>query len=233
LWPRDFEGFIEADYYSESLHKRLLPQGSPPIWAKLHYALPDDVASKATAAGLLGAYQREPVTNGWHGGSIAPDPNGGLRWPNHAGSWHLELAADKRRLLTSADNPYFQSAIEKTFTSLCAGRERRIPAGGGRVLVQRRVLREAHACSITGSSACDAVLQSAEFGDRWSRHGSKERRGTFSAVSVPGRKRCRIFAFGNGHLAAISESQPSLAAVDPFRPVKLITLAGVYCEPRE
>jgi hypothetical protein len=116
LWPRDFEGFIEADYYAESLHKRLLPQGSPPLWARLHYALPDDVANKVTAAGLLGAYRREPVTNGWHEGSIAPDPNGGLRLPNHAGkSWHLELAADRRRLLTSADNPYFQSAIGKTF----------------------------------------------------------------------------------------------------------------------
>jgi hypothetical protein len=116
LWPRDFEGLIEADYYAESLHKRLLPQGSTPLWAKLRYAWPEKVANSITTAGMVGAYRREPVTNGWHEGSIALDPNGGLRWTNHAGkSWHLEMAADKRVLLTGPDNPYFQTFPGKAF----------------------------------------------------------------------------------------------------------------------
>ena len=65
---------------------------------------------------MVGAYRREPVTNEWHEGSIALDPNGGLRWTNHAGkSWHLEMAADKRLLLTGPDNPYFQTFPGKAF----------------------------------------------------------------------------------------------------------------------
>jgi hypothetical protein len=116
LWPRDFEGLIEADYYAESLHKRLLPQGGTPLWAKLRYAWPEKAASGITAAGMVGAYRREPVTNGWHEGSIALDSEGGLRWTNHAGkSWHLEMAADHRRLLTGPDNPYFQTFLGKAF----------------------------------------------------------------------------------------------------------------------
>ncbi len=104
-WPGDFEGVNEADYYAESIHKRLLPQGNPPLWAKLRYAVPADVAGKVTAAAMLGAYRRDPVTNGWHEGSIAR-VDGALRWTNHAGkSWQVELSGDKRLLLTGPDNP--------------------------------------------------------------------------------------------------------------------------------
>jgi hypothetical protein len=106
----------ESDYYAEALHKRLLPRANPPLWVKLRYALPAAVASKITAAGLVGAYRRQPVTNGWHEGSITSDPVGGLRWTNHADkSWHLDLAPNKRSLLTGPDNPYFQSAAGKAF----------------------------------------------------------------------------------------------------------------------
>ena len=124
-WPGDFVGVNESDYYAEALHKRLLPLGNPPLWARLRYAWPADVASKITAAELLGAYRRQPVTNGWHEGTITSDPGGrsgiwvnlpGFLWTNHAGkSWHLELASDKRVLLTGPDNPYFQSALGKVF----------------------------------------------------------------------------------------------------------------------
>lgn len=115
-WPSDFEGFLEADYYSESLNKRLLPQGKPPLWEKLRFALPVGVVGKITAAALMGAYRREPVTNGWHEGSIATDASSELRWTNHAGkSWRLELTPDKLRLLTGPDNPYFQSTAGKAF----------------------------------------------------------------------------------------------------------------------
>jgi len=124
-WPADFVGVNESDYYSEALHKRLLPLGNPPVWAKLRYVWPPDLAAKIPSAGLLGAYRRQPVTNGWHEGTITSDAGGrdgvsiplpGFRWTNHAGkSWHLDLAPDKRFLLTRPDNPYFQSALGKTF----------------------------------------------------------------------------------------------------------------------
>lgn len=115
-WPSDFEGFLEADYYSESLNKGLLPQGKPPLWEKLRFAPPIGFVGKLTAAALMGAYRREPVTNGGHEGSIAPDASGELYWTNHAGkSWHLELAPDKLRLLTGPDNPYFRSAAGEGF----------------------------------------------------------------------------------------------------------------------
>lgn len=112
LWPPDFEGTIEPDYYAESLHKRLL-EASPPLWVKLRYAIPAEVLAKVTPALLRGAYQREPVENPMDRGSIAADAAGALRWTNRAGkSWRLELSADKRRLLTGADNPYLRFGLD-------------------------------------------------------------------------------------------------------------------------
>jgi hypothetical protein len=124
-WPGDFVGVNESDYYSEALHQRLLPLAKPPLWEKLLYTWPADVANKITPASLIGAYRRQPVTNGWHEGTITTDPGGRagirielpqFRWTNHAAkSWRLELAPGKRLLLTGPDNPYFQSAEGKAF----------------------------------------------------------------------------------------------------------------------
>ena len=36
-WPRDFNGLLEADYFAESLHKRLQPLADPPLEIKLRY----------------------------------------------------------------------------------------------------------------------------------------------------------------------------------------------------
>lgn len=116
-WPGDFVGVNESDYYAEALHKRLLALGNPPVWAKIRYGVPAEVATKITAADLVGAFRRNPVTNDWHEGSIAVDPIvPGLRWTNNAKrSWHLELTPDHRRLLTGPDNPYFQNALGHEF----------------------------------------------------------------------------------------------------------------------
>ena len=112
LWPHDFAGSLEADYYSESLHKRLL-EARPPLWEKLRYAIPPEILGKVTPAALRGSYRRDPVENGWHQGSIASAPAGGLRWTNRAGKfWGLELSDDKRRLWTGTDNPYLRFGLD-------------------------------------------------------------------------------------------------------------------------
>jgi hypothetical protein len=111
-WPRDFEGYIEPDYYAESLHKRLL-QASPPLWEKLRYAIPADVLSKITPSAFRGVYRRDPVDNPMYEGSIAAGASGALRWTNRAGkSWRLDLSGDKRLLLTGTDNPYLRFGLE-------------------------------------------------------------------------------------------------------------------------
>ncbi len=108
-WPSDFEGLMEPDYYTESVHKRLQPLADPPLNIKLRYAPPPpELLQKITPAMLLGKYQRRPVENPWHEGSIdglAPDA---LRWTNEAGkSWRLEPNLAKGSLLTGPDNPYY------------------------------------------------------------------------------------------------------------------------------
>lgn len=61
---------------------------------------------------ILGDYQRTPVENGWHQGSIeaVPGSQHRLRWRNNAGiTWILRLATDKEILKTDQSCPYFQS----------------------------------------------------------------------------------------------------------------------------
>lgn len=113
-WPRDFQGLIEPDYYAESLHKRVLPLGNPPVWAKLRYAVPAEVLRKLTPERLLGAYRRDREEHGWDDGWIAPDLSGGLHWTNRAGeSWPLKLSADKRRLSNPQTGQVFRIAMRQ------------------------------------------------------------------------------------------------------------------------
>ncbi len=114
-WPADFAGFLEADYYAEALHKRILPRGDPPLWAGLRFALPAAVAGKIGPALLVGRYRHDPVTDATREGAISA-AGGMLAWTDRAGkSWRLELSGDKRLLLTGFDNPYFESADGKAF----------------------------------------------------------------------------------------------------------------------
>jgi hypothetical protein len=109
-WPSDFEGLIEADYYAEALHKRLLPLADPPLEVKLRYAPPPvELLRRIKPAMLLGTYRRHPVENPWHEGTI-DSPASQLRWTNYAGtSWRLEPNLAKGSLLTGPDNPYYYS----------------------------------------------------------------------------------------------------------------------------
>jgi hypothetical protein len=113
-WPADFEGINEADYFAEAMRRRILPQGNPPLWVKLRYAMPLETLSKLAPADFLGAYRREPSTNGWHIGAISQDA--ALCWINEADKfWLLFPSAGKRSLLTSPENPYFQTPAGRDF----------------------------------------------------------------------------------------------------------------------
>ena len=62
---------------------------------------------------LLGTFQRDPVQNDWHTGTIERD-GGKLRWTNLAGvSWSLTADLARDRLLTGQDNPYFAQGIRE------------------------------------------------------------------------------------------------------------------------
>lgn len=115
LWPPDFEGWTEADYYAESLHKRL-QSARPPLWVTLRYAPPaKELLAKITPQMLRGKYRAEPVANEWMEGVIewnrAPgtDRKQTLRWINHAGvSWLLVPDLNDGLLSTGTDNPYYE-----------------------------------------------------------------------------------------------------------------------------
>lgn len=91
MWPADFEGLMEPDYYAESLQKRL-KSANPPLRIALRYAPPSqEVLGKLTPELLQGKYARTPIENGWHQGVIEWDGTSGkdaantLRWINTAG----------------------------------------------------------------------------------------------------------------------------------------------------
>ena len=107
-WPPDFVGRFEADYYHESLVKRL--QGaSPGLHSGLRYATEGAPWSELTLATLLGTYRHEPVQNPWHVGDIR-FAGLQLQWRNTAPvSWNLYDDLARGALLTGPDCPYYPS----------------------------------------------------------------------------------------------------------------------------
>jgi hypothetical protein len=64
----------------------------------------------------LGHFQRLPVQNGWHPGTIE-QTDSGLRWINAAGrSWALTPDYATGNLLTGPDCPYYNSPGGRAFT---------------------------------------------------------------------------------------------------------------------
>jgi len=54
MWPEDFQGFLEPDYYVEALHRVLIPRGEPALHVNLHYPAPDaEDVTQAVLAGLV------------------------------------------------------------------------------------------------------------------------------------------------------------------------------------
>lgn len=106
-WPPDFVGQYEADYFHESLVKRL-QLADPPLHVALRYATADAPWDRITLGDVLGAYERYPIENDWHVGTISLIGGTVLRWTNTAGvSWSLQADLLEGALLTGPDCPYF------------------------------------------------------------------------------------------------------------------------------
>ncbi|MFT7679329.1 MAG: hypothetical protein ACI8QC_003330 [Planctomycetota bacterium] len=104
-WPADFDGRYEADYFHEALYKRLIT-ATPPLVSALRYATDDAPWGQFTVSDLLGIYQRQPVLNNWHTGSIQFGPV--LEWQNQAGvDWNLQPEITNGRFLLGPDCPYY------------------------------------------------------------------------------------------------------------------------------
>jgi len=81
------------------------------------------MARRVDVRTLVGTYQRNPVENDWHVGSIAIEARSGegrptvLRWTNRAGtSWRLFPDLDAGGLRTDKENPYYsQDEDDKMF----------------------------------------------------------------------------------------------------------------------
>jgi hypothetical protein len=75
------------------------------------------VSGSSTLLTLLGTYQRLPVENPWHKGTITPleesdEPH--LKWTNRAGvSWELIPDLERGVLVTGEDNPYYDSGARE------------------------------------------------------------------------------------------------------------------------
>ncbi len=83
-----------------------------------------DVDPIATTDDLLGTYDRLPVANNWHTGTITEIGDGNLRWTNNAGvSWVLTPDFDEGKLFTGPDCPYYTVSGGDAFTLEFSGGE--------------------------------------------------------------------------------------------------------------
>lgn len=117
-WPADFVGRYEADYFHEALYKRL--QGaSTTLVSALRYATANAPWHLFGLGDVLGDYQRMPVQNAWHVGSIQLGPQ--LEWQNQANvDWNLQDDLANGDLPTGPDCPYFGSWAGNKFDVVLA-----------------------------------------------------------------------------------------------------------------
>ncbi|MBL8206850.1 MAG: ankyrin repeat domain-containing protein [Blastocatellia bacterium] len=88
---------------------------------------------------VLGTFQRTPVENGYHTGSITRDGDQ-LRWTNQAGvSWGLIPDVGNNRLLTNRENPYYQDGHREFTLIIANGRVRGIRFAGEDYLRNSRI----------------------------------------------------------------------------------------------
>ncbi len=105
LWPEDFEGLTEPDYFLEALNKRF--KTCPfPIWEKLKWQL--DISTLDLNL-LCGNYEYYPVENDWHIVTISRDNSGTFWWNNKANvTWKLIPEMKKGIFRIQNDCPYFE-----------------------------------------------------------------------------------------------------------------------------
>ncbi len=108
FWPADFEGQFEADYYAETLHKRLQTDCTPLTTRLITRVQEDQKAqySNFSMDELLGSYSLDVVQNTWHEGNIIKE-NGVYFWKNKANvKWSVTPNFEKGKLKTGNDCPY-------------------------------------------------------------------------------------------------------------------------------
>jgi hypothetical protein len=132
-WPADFEGNFEPDYYAEALHKRL--QRSERRLVETLKVSSTDLSQSITAAQLAGRYERTPIENDWHRGTLSVLPQTEepkLEWQNAAGvRWPLTLELKHGQLLCGPESPYFASPQGKSFQiKVAKGRSKTIEVIG-------------------------------------------------------------------------------------------------------
>lgn len=107
FWPSDFEGQFEADYYAETLHKRLQIDCAP-LATKLITRVQDGLEAQYNTFSmdeLLGSYSLDVVQNPWHEGNIIEE-NGAYFWKNNANvQWTVTPNFVDGRLETGNDSP--------------------------------------------------------------------------------------------------------------------------------
>ena len=108
FWPNDFNGQFEADFYAESLHKRL-QTACVPLSDKLITRIEAeqlDLSTTMSMSELLGAYSLDNIGNPWHEGEIILE-NGTYFWRNAANvQWQVTPNLAAGILETGPDNPY-------------------------------------------------------------------------------------------------------------------------------
>ena len=120
FWPNDFEGQFEADFYAESLHKRL-QSACVSLADKLITRIDAnqvDFSTTMSATELLGEYSLDNIGNPWHEAEIIFQ-NGNYFWRNSAGvQWQVTPNLEEGILETGPDSPYpgqnFKLEIYKT-----------------------------------------------------------------------------------------------------------------------
>ncbi|NRB63779.1 MAG: hypothetical protein HRU40_12275, partial [Saprospiraceae bacterium] len=108
FWPNDFTGQFEADYYAESLHKRL-QSACVHLSNKLITRNDEphlDLSATMTPEELLGSYALDNVGNPWHIGQIIRSGNQ-YYWRNSANvQWRVTPKLEEGILETGSDSPY-------------------------------------------------------------------------------------------------------------------------------
>jgi len=108
LWPSNFAGQFETDFYSESLHKKLQLQCTP-LATKLITRIDNSIKtefSRLSMDELVGQYSQDVIQNTWHEGNIIIE-NGKYYWKNKANvKWQVTPNFNEGQLKTGNDCPY-------------------------------------------------------------------------------------------------------------------------------
>lgn len=109
FWPADFKGMCEADFYQESLHKRIKKVRTRPLHIRLRTRVevpPSDILAQLSIQDVLGDYTAERVYNDWNLGKILEE-NDKYYWRNKAGiQWEVVPALSEGLLKSTSSSDY-------------------------------------------------------------------------------------------------------------------------------